>query len=65
MVIKCEFTPMQLDVIQTALSQLRGRDERNTMQIAQTWEAVVHQRAYGEIKRSGARSAPDRGDGNA
>ena len=62
MVIVCEFTPMQLDVIQTALTQLQGRDEENIRQIRETWDAVVHQRAYGEIKKSGTRTVPDKGE---
>lgn len=51
MSIICEFTPCQLDMIQTALTMMMSRYD-GSKELRDTWEAVRYQRAYGELKKA-------------
>ena len=51
--ICCEFTPRQLDVIQSVLTQAASRgDGKRDEAIMDAWEAVRQNRAYGGLKKA-------------
>ena len=49
--IGCEFTISQLDLIETALNQMGWRDREHSKQIAQTLIEVQMQKTFGERKK--------------
>lgn len=49
MIIECEFSPLELDAIQTALKQGTETNGQEWFEIV--LESVKHQRAYGRIKK--------------
>ena len=49
MIIECEFSPLELDAIQTALKQSAEREGQEWFGVI--LESVRHQRLYGKIKK--------------
>lgn len=50
-VIRCEFTVGQLDLIETALNQMCWRDQSHKENIRRTLASVQMQKRFGDVKK--------------